>query len=75
MYRGAEIFLNKRVIFKGFKNNASPNNKICFNVSYFMPVQMKLASQNSYFQHHCFIIILLFSVTFCISEVESDQSD
>ena len=42
-YRDVEIFLNKQVKIKNLKNNASPNNKICSNISYFMPVQLKLS--------------------------------
>ena len=38
----AEIFLNKQVKIKNLKNNASPKNKICSNISYFMQVRMKL---------------------------------
>ena len=34
--RDAEIFLNKQVKFKELKNNASPNNDICSNISYFI---------------------------------------
>ena len=34
--RDAEIFLNKQVKIKNLKNNASPKNKICSNISYFM---------------------------------------
>ena len=40
--RDAEIFLNKQVKIKNLKNNASPKNKICSNISYFMQVRMKL---------------------------------
>ena len=40
--RDAEIFLNKQVKFKDLKNYASPNNKVCSNISWFMPVGMKL---------------------------------
>ena len=40
--RDAEIFLDKQVKIKNLKNNASPKNKICSNISYFMQVQMKL---------------------------------
>ena len=35
-------FLNKQVKFKNLKNNATPKNKICSNISYFMQVRMKL---------------------------------
>ena len=40
----AEIFLNKQVMIKirNLINNASPNNEICINISYFLPVWMKL---------------------------------
>ena len=34
--------LNKQVKIKNLKNNASPKNKICSNISYFMQVRMKL---------------------------------
>ena len=40
--RDAEIFLNKQVKFKDLKNYASLNNKVCSNISWFMPVGMKL---------------------------------
>ena len=33
--RDTEIFLNKQVKIKNLKNNASPKNKICSNISYF----------------------------------------
>ena len=40
-YKDAEIFFEQAGQNQGFDNNASPNNKICINISYFMPVQMK----------------------------------
>ena len=40
--RDAGIFLNKQVKFKDLKNYASLNNKVCSNISWFMPVGMKL---------------------------------
>ena len=39
-FRDAGIFLNKQVKIKNLKNNASPNNKICSKISYFMPVRI-----------------------------------
>ena len=41
--RDAEFFFSKQVKFKDLKNNASPNNEICSNISWFMPVRMKLS--------------------------------
>ena len=35
-------FYNKQVKIKNLKNDASPKNKICSNISYFMQVRMKL---------------------------------
>ena len=35
-------FFKKQVKIKDLKNNASPNNKICSNISYFMPVRKQL---------------------------------
>ena len=32
-FRDAEIFLNKQVKFKDLKNNTSPDNEICSNIS------------------------------------------
>ena len=37
--RDAEILLNKQVKFKNLKINASPDNEICSNILYFMPVR------------------------------------
>ena len=41
-FRDAEIFLNKQVKITHSTNNASPDNKIYTNISYFLPVWKKL---------------------------------
>ena len=58
MYRDAEIILNKWGKFKDLKNNASPNNKICSYISYFMPVRMKLCQSKRLTLHKLITYIL-----------------